>query len=43
VVTNNMPWTFLLAPVAVGAAVLALFAFAWHNLVRRVSWPARRR
>ena len=43
VVTNNMPWTFLLAPIAVGAAVLVLFAFAWHNLVRRVSWPTRRR
>src|SRR5262249_15349609 len=41
VVVNNMSWGFLLVPVAVGAALLALFAFAWHNLARRGSWPAR--
>lgn len=40
VVVNDMPWMFLLAPVAVGAAALALFAYVWHNVVRRGSWPA---
>jgi CBS-domain-containing membrane protein len=46
VVTNNMSWSFLVAPVAIGAVLLALFAFAWHNLVARGAnrddtWPAR--
>jgi CBS-domain-containing membrane protein len=46
IVVNDMPWSFLLAPVAVGALLLAGFAFAWHNLVGRAggsetSWPAR--
>ena len=46
VVTNNMSWGFLVAPVAIGAVLLALFAFAWHNLVahgtnRGDTWPAR--
>lgn len=36
VVVNNLPWTFLLMPVAVGACALALFAFAWHGLARRL-------
>ena len=39
IVTNNLSWGFLLAPVAVGAVLLAAFAFVWHNLVRRGSWP----
>jgi CBS-domain-containing membrane protein len=37
VVVNNMPWAFLLVPVAVGAVTLAVFAFLWHLLVRRNS------
>lgn len=41
VVLNDMPWTFFVAPVGVGALLLAGFAFAWHNLFRRGSWPAR--
>lgn len=46
VVVNDMPWSFLLAPVAVGAVALALFAFAWHNIVARGpnkgdTWPLR--
>jgi CBS-domain-containing membrane protein len=46
VVVNNMPWSFLVAPVGIGAFVLALFAFAWHNLVARGTnsgdtWPTR--
>jgi len=46
VVINNMSWSFLLAPVGVGAVLLALFAFVWHNLVARGAnkgdtWPMR--
>jgi CBS-domain-containing membrane protein len=41
VVIHNMSWGFLLAPVATGATLLALFAFLWHNLARRGSWPLR--
>jgi CBS-domain-containing membrane protein len=46
VVVNNMSWSFLVAPVGVGALLLALFAFVWHNLVARGpntgdTWPAR--
>ncbi len=40
VVVNDLPWTFLLMPVAAGALALALFAYAWHwgsrMLVQRV-------
>ena len=46
VVVNNMSWSFLVAPVAVGALLLALFAFVWHNLIARGAnkgdiWPLR--
>jgi CBS-domain-containing membrane protein len=46
VVVNNMPWSFLVAPVAAGALLLAAFAYAWHNLMaagsqKRPVWPAR--
>ena len=41
IVVNNMPWSFLLAPVAIGTCLLAVLAFVWHNLFRRGSWPAR--
>jgi CBS-domain-containing membrane protein len=41
VVVNNMPWTFLVVPVAVGVVLLAVFAFIWHLVVRRYSWPTR--
>jgi CBS-domain-containing membrane protein len=46
VVVNNMPWSFLVAPVAVGALLLAAFAYMWHNMVarrpgKRVVWPRR--
>ena len=43
VVTNNLPWTFLLMPVAVGACTLALFAFAWHAVARRLLSPTLRK
>jgi CBS-domain-containing membrane protein len=41
IVLNAMPWSFLIAPVAAGACLLALFAFLWHNAFRRGSWPLR--
>ena len=46
VVVNNMSWSFLVAPVFIGALLLTLFAFAWHNLVARGAnrgdtWPIR--
>ncbi|MGE0565194.1 MAG: HPP family protein [Pseudolabrys sp.] len=41
VVVADMPWTFLLVPVAAGAVALALFAWVWHALVRRYPWPHR--
>jgi CBS-domain-containing membrane protein len=45
-VVNNMSWSFLLAPVGLGALLLVVFTFAWHNLARRIiaghqSWPLR--
>jgi CBS-domain-containing membrane protein len=41
VVLNNMSWSFLLVPVAVGACLLAALAFVWHNAFRDGSWPRR--
>jgi CBS-domain-containing membrane protein len=41
VVVNNAPWSFLLLPVAAGALMLAIFAYAWHLAVRRFDWPTR--
>jgi CBS-domain-containing membrane protein len=46
VVVNDMSWDFLVAPVGIGAMLLALFAFTWHKLMarganRRNTWPAR--
>ena len=46
VVVNNMSWSFLVAPVFIGALLLTMFAFAWHNLVARGvnrgdTWPIR--
>jgi len=41
IVVNGAPLTFFVVPVAVGALLLAAFAFAWHNLVRHGSWPQR--
>ena len=40
IVVNDMPWSFLLEPVAIGACLLAALAYVWHNLFRR-AWPAR--
>jgi len=41
VVSNNLPWSFLLAPVLAGALLLAAFAWLWHRWLRRQSWPQR--
>lgn len=41
VVVNNMHWSFLVVPVAVGAALLTIFALLWHAALRRHSWPTR--
>jgi CBS-domain-containing membrane protein len=39
VVSNNLGWSFLLAPVLAGALLLAAFAFVWHRAVLRRPWP----
>ena len=41
VVSGNLPWTFLLAPVLAGAVLLTAFAYLWHRGVRRQPWPQR--
>jgi len=41
VVSANLPWTYLLAPVLVGAVLLTAFACIWHRGVRRQAWPQR--
>lgn len=41
VISNNLPWSFLFAPVLLGALLLTGFAFAWHRWVRRENWPHR--
>lgn len=46
IVAYDMSWSFLIAPVGLGAVLLALFAFAWHNAVARgagtgETWPVR--
>jgi CBS-domain-containing membrane protein len=41
VVSNNLPWSFLLAPVLAGALLLTGFALVWHRWVRRRPWPRR--
>jgi len=41
VVSHNLPWTFLFAPVLAGAVLLAAFACLWHGWVRRRHWPQR--
>ncbi|MES2752589.1 MAG: HPP family protein [Pseudomonadota bacterium] len=41
VVSANLPWTFIVAPVLAGALLLTAFAFVWHRWVRRQPWPER--
>jgi CBS-domain-containing membrane protein len=41
VVSNNLPWSFLLAPVLIGVLLLTGFAYVWHRWARRQPWPQR--
>jgi CBS-domain-containing membrane protein len=41
VVSNNLPWSFLFAPVLVGTLLLTAFAYVWHRWARRQHWPQR--
>ena len=41
VVSQNLGWTFLVAPVLLGAVLLALFALLWHRGLGRKPWPRR--
>ena len=41
VVANNLPWSFLFAPVLAGALLLTAFAYLWHRWLRRCPWPQR--
>src|SRR4029077_3732587 len=41
VVSNNLPWSFLFAPVLAGALLLTAFACLWHRWGRRQNWPRR--
>jgi CBS-domain-containing membrane protein len=41
IVINNMPLSFFVVPVAVGACLLVAFAYVWHNIFRHGSWPVR--
>ena len=41
VVSGNLPWTFILAPVLAGAVLVTAFAIVWHRWVRRQNWPRR--
>ena len=41
VVSNNLPWSFLFAPVLAGAVLLAAFAYVWDRWIRRRPWPRR--
>jgi CBS-domain-containing membrane protein len=39
VISGNLPWTFLFAPVLAGALLLTAFAYVWHRWARGQSWP----
>jgi CBS-domain-containing membrane protein len=41
VVSNSLPWSFLLAPVLIGVLLLTGFAYLWHRWVRGQPWPQR--
>jgi CBS-domain-containing membrane protein len=41
VVSNSLPWSFLFAPVLMGAVLLTVFAWVWHRWIRRRPWPRR--
>ena len=41
VISNNLPWSFLLAPVLLGALLLTGFALLWHRRGSQHGWPQR--
>jgi CBS-domain-containing membrane protein len=41
VASNNLPWSFVIAPVLAGAVLLAAFALVWHRWIRHQPWPQR--
>ena len=41
IVVNDRSWSFFVIPVAAGVAILVAFAFLWHNVTRRGSWPEK--
>jgi CBS-domain-containing membrane protein len=41
IVINDRSWSFLLVPVGAGVVILVGFAYLWHNVTRRGSWPER--
>jgi CBS-domain-containing membrane protein len=41
VISNNLSWSFLFAPVLAGAVLLTAFAYVWHRWLRRRPWPRR--
>ena len=41
VVSANLPWQFLIAPVLPGVLMLAVFAVVWHRWLWRRPWPGR--
>jgi CBS-domain-containing membrane protein len=41
VVSNNLGWSFLFAPVFAGAVLLTAFAYVWHQWIRHRPWPQR--
>jgi CBS-domain-containing membrane protein len=41
VVSANLSWQFLLAPVLAGTLLLALFAVVWHRWLWNRPWPER--
>jgi CBS-domain-containing membrane protein len=41
VISNNLPWSFSLAPVLAGAVLLTAFADVGHRWIRRRPWPRR--
>jgi CBS-domain-containing membrane protein len=40
-VSNNLPWSFLWAPVLASAVLLTAFAYVWHRWIRCRPWPQR--
>lgn len=41
IVTNALPWSFLVVPVGAGALLLAAFAWSWHKIGPDKTWPQR--